>query len=437
MATPSKQPKLANEILTEQNKEKKIIDLENQLEKQKVENQNLKNQLAYHKEKVHEKEESLKINEENIAELKSQIDLVKEKPLFGDLPDEVQLKILKFLGIEDIVHCAQVSKRTRRICNDESIWEKINLSNKVVPSDFIDHILQKGCKYISLAMSTIVGGLNLSRNDYGVKYLDVSMCKADEGVLEKLINSCQSLQKLSLCHMELNPNAMKSLCHQTLQTLDLSCFEGLNLELTTNILSCQTLTEVSFRSIVLDYVDDANNFVQYLVENLSSDIKKVSLGDIDCLTDEHVNSLVKRCKNIQELELWGCRNITENSLTSIVEHCDQMVKLDVSLTNIGFSRNWNDELRRFELLPVQGRNPFLKVKSMPKLKVLDCQHTQRSSQETENLRNLMPGLKINESKSSIGRDLCIANPNESFKTEDGLWDIFVKRTELFLTKYSR
>jgi len=351
----------------------------------------------------------------------------KEETLVDDLPDEVQLKIFKFLGIEDIVHCAQVSKRTRRICNDESIWEKINLYEKVVPSEFIDQILQKGCKYINLDSSKIVGDLKLSKKDYNVKYLNLQNCDAGPGVLEKLINSCQSLQKLSLCHMELNPNAMKSLSRQKLQALDLSAFRGLNLELMTDILSCRTLTEISFRCIVLQ--NGSNNLVQYLVENLSSDIEKVSLAGLNCLTDEQIKTLVTRCKKIKELELWGCRNITEDSLTSIVEHCDQMVKLDVSHTNIGFSRNWNDELLRFELLPVQGRNPFLKVKSMPKLKVLNCQNTERTSQETDNLRKLMPGLTIN--KKDLGFDLTVANPNKSIETEDGLWDIFVKCTELF------
>ena len=158
-------------------------------------------------------------------------DLTREETLLDDLPDEVQLKIFKFLGIEDIVHCAQVSKRARRICNDESIWEKINLYNKVVPSDFINKILQKGCKYINLESSEIVGPLKLSRNDYNVKYLNLGHCDAGPGVLEKLISSCQLIQKLPLCNLELNSNAVKSLSHQKLQTLDLNAFKGINLEL--------------------------------------------------------------------------------------------------------------------------------------------------------------------------------------------------------------
>ena len=66
---------------------------------------------------------------------------------------------------------------------------------------------------------------------------------------------------------------------------------------------------------------------------------------------------------------------------------------------------------------------------MPKLKVLNCQHQKRPSQETDFLRKVMPHLEINQ--EVFGGDLDIANPNESIKPEDGLWDIFVKIIKLF------
>ena len=340
------------------------------------------------------------------------IDLTKKETLFDHLPDEVQLKIFKFLEIEDLMHCAQVSKRVRRICQDESIVKKVNLYKKVVPSEFIAQILESGCKYINLRSSKIVGELKLSRNDYNVKYLNLHNCIADQGVLEKLISSCKSLQKLSLCNLELNSNAI-FFPHEELQTLDLQGFKGLDLELMTNILSHEKLTDVSFKYIQTGYNRGlSNDLVQYLIENLSSVVEKVSLSFMECLTDEHVKTLVKRCKKIEELDLGCCSNITEDSLTSIVEHCDQMVKLDVSIN----------------IPSVQGRNPFLKVKSMPKLKVLNCQHPRRSSEETNFLRKFMPHLEINQ---VVGGDLGIADPNKSIKPEDGLWDIFVKTIKLF------
>ena len=69
---------------------------------------------------------------------------------FNHMPDEVQLKIFKALEIKDLICCAQVSKRTRRICRDGSIWKKVNLFRKVVPSEFIVMILENGCKHISI-----------------------------------------------------------------------------------------------------------------------------------------------------------------------------------------------------------------------------------------------------------------------------------------------
>jgi hypothetical protein len=72
---------------------------------------------------------------------------------------------------------------------------------------------------------------------------------------------------------------------------------------------------------------------------------------------------------------------------------------------------------------------------MPKLKVFNCQQPERPSQETENLRKLMSHLEINVNQGVVlGGDLHIARPNESIEPEDGLWDIFVKSTELFPEK---
>ena len=173
------------------------------------------------------------------------------------------------------------------------------------------------------------------------------------------------------------------------------------------------------------------------MENLPSDLEKLSLSGIHCLTDEHVKTLVKRCKKIKELELAGntnftdnslTSNITEESLTSIAEHSDQMVKLDVQGANIGLGI-------------VKGRNPFLKLQSLPKLKVLHCQHEKRSAQEVGNLTKLLPHLKIN--REHFGWHLEIASPGFPFsirpkrgsnRPKNGLWDIVVKTINLFPEK---
>ena len=68
---------------------------------------------------------------------------IEKMTIFLDnLPNEVLLKVFTYLNIRDLGFCAQVSTRLRDISIDESLWQKINVFNKVVPTGFIQHILK-------------------------------------------------------------------------------------------------------------------------------------------------------------------------------------------------------------------------------------------------------------------------------------------------------
>merc|ERR1712051_859201 len=45
---------------------------------------------------------------------------------------------------------AHVSKRMLAICLNISTWEKMNLFKKKVPSEFLQIVIENGCKYLSL-----------------------------------------------------------------------------------------------------------------------------------------------------------------------------------------------------------------------------------------------------------------------------------------------
>ena len=93
---------------------------------------------------------------------------------FEDLPNEVLMRIFAFLDIIDGTRIAQVPKRLRNFCKDESLMqkfvEKINLYNKKVPIKFLEKILDYGCKYLSLDTASlevkdanIYGGIKLNK----------------------------------------------------------------------------------------------------------------------------------------------------------------------------------------------------------------------------------------------------------------------------------
>ena len=128
---------------------------------------------------------------------------------FEDLPNEVLMRIFAFLDIVNVTHIAQVSKRLRNFCKDESLMqkfvEKINLYNKKVPIKFLEKIMDYGCKYLSLNTAfledkdaNIHGEIKLN-NPSKLKYLDISSCGGNtELILESFLESCKSLEKLAL-----------------------------------------------------------------------------------------------------------------------------------------------------------------------------------------------------------------------------------------------
>ena len=77
-----------------------------------------------------------------------------------DLPDELILKILSYSEVKDLISSGQVSKRTRSISRDSSLWVTVNLEKKIVKAELLEMILIKGCKNLNISGSTIIGSLS-------------------------------------------------------------------------------------------------------------------------------------------------------------------------------------------------------------------------------------------------------------------------------------
>ena len=175
-----------------------------------------------------------------------------------DLPDEIILKVIEYLNINQLIKFGEVSKRMRAVRNDKSLWKKINLSNDDlrdcyiyheidVPSGFVKMVIENGCEYLSLHFvkvgtpgipisMTSVENLCLDKTS-SLKYLDLKYCDAHFLFFEEILASCHFLQKLSMDSIRegkwITPKMINSTCYQngrTLQTLNLSACKGLDLE---------------------------------------------------------------------------------------------------------------------------------------------------------------------------------------------------------------
>ena len=162
---------------------------------------------------------------------------------FQDLPDEVVLKILSFSETKDLITCGQVSKRIRRISHDGKLWVMVNLVKKIVKTELLEMILQKGCRILNLCHSTIHGSLSLNIKSQ-LRVLNLSEpqctihdgcdCTENNGVLEEILFSCCFLQHLVMEDVFLSPKMAGSICQNgnTMQILNLtgSCLDEPNLQ---------------------------------------------------------------------------------------------------------------------------------------------------------------------------------------------------------------
>ena len=306
-----------------------------------------------------------------------------------ELPDEILLKVICFLDIENLVKFGHVSKRMRKIRSDQSLWKKTNLSEWIpkrhhvdVPTDLVKMIIENGCKYLhSMKFSSIFMGseedLCLDKSSILIN-LDLKFCEANVKFFEAILASCHSLQKLSMApggkRKSLTSNMIGSIAYQNghaLQTLNLRGCSGLDLE------SIQKISTncVQLKNIELALTELSEDSIRFLVNNLTRNVEIIDLGWLSNLKDDHLKVLVTRCNKLSVLNLIHT-SITKDSLTHIVENLHQTLeKLDINLcedidnTKVG------------------------KLKSMAKLKELNFMG---SDQEKEDLKKVMPFLRFGE-----------------------------------------
>ena len=78
---------------------------------------------------------------------------------FDDLPEEIILQIFTNLEFYDNASASQVCKRWKLLCEDQSLWLKINLNNRKVPVKFIEKALRHGCHYLGFGRAGGIKGV--------------------------------------------------------------------------------------------------------------------------------------------------------------------------------------------------------------------------------------------------------------------------------------
>ena len=307
---------------------------------------------------------------------------------FVDFPNELLLNILGFLEIVNLIKFSQTSKRIRVLCYEKSLWQKINLSKKRVTSEFLQKVINYGCKWLNLNEAKLIGTLRLE-NKSQLNHLDLSGCRAEnQSVFEELFKSCHSLQTLSFTQ-EVDISQVTAQNGKTLQILNCLSEFGRILDLSyikCIFKNCSELKELHFWNGVniignYCYLCVIKNVAgDYLVNNISTEIEKFSFGYGQDLGGKEIKTLVSRCTKLKELRLMANTDIINDSVTHIINHLKPTLEKLVL-----------DEWR-------SSRNDFrnlYQLKSMPKLKKLDFTFTTQDKSVISELRNQLPDVSVN------------------------------------------
>ena len=191
---------------------------------------------------------------------------------------------------------------------------------------------------LNLKHTDLIGDLRLKKTSQ-LECLDLRNSSIEERNIEELIASCHSLQKLSLFWTNITPKMVNSICQQngkSLKVLNLTSskikindqYQNLDFDSVQNIFkNCVELNEVNLCNAKL-----SKESLDFLVENITPKIEKMSLVcATKHLNDDHVKSLVTRCKKLKELDLGHGKNksISDASVVYITNNLSNTLeKLD-------------------------------------------------------------------------------------------------------------
>ena len=233
------------------------------------------------------------------------------------LPDELILNILTYFKLKDLLNCSQASKRIRSISQDEKLWQRVDISDKKVSTEFLEMILENGCRFLDISLGvTLENNINIERCD--LTQLDVSSYhESANTVLEKLLNSCHYLEKLAMRNSIILPNVILNICVQnkTLQILNLANCRGtigpINQDLdfeSVKIITdnCNNLKEINFSgSFGSRGFIDSERTIRYLVENITENIEKLDLGRVENIDDDDIHILAQRFYELENIQYSG------------------------------------------------------------------------------------------------------------------------------------
>lgn len=241
---------------------------------------------------------------------------------FDLLSDEVVLQIIHLVPKRYLFNVSLVCKRFKRLTEDETLWTKMDVSNRTLKNGALGQILSRQVVVLRLAKSEIMYPIYLQSQPiafpdfrFRLMFLDLSMSYIIPESLVMLFNKCQRLKKVSLEHVPLDDEVLIALSgNKDIEVINFAMCEGIKEKGLEYLLSnCRKIRELN-----LGWANLNASSITYVCEHLPSSMDRINLsGCRKLISDGDVALLVSNCPNLRELDLSDCTGLTGEAVKQI------------------------------------------------------------------------------------------------------------------------
>ncbi|CAF0707679.1 unnamed protein product [Brachionus calyciflorus] len=308
-----------------------------------------------------------------------------------ELPDELLDKIISFLDLKTVFSLRSTCIKFYNLCNDKDIYKNLNIKPfwNCVNDKFLETLSKITDEILILDLSwtkfkqSIIFEKFLKNSCCQLTFLKMECCSyLDSKMLEIICDNCKFLTHLDIASClnitsEEKPafasiSKLKNLEHLKLYRTKVDQNSMFKI-----IESCQNLKYLNIGSCF--QLNDFDSIMSCISENLKQ-IESLDLWRSYSLTNLGLKRIASKCKNLKELDLGWCKNVTSYEwLRILLENCKDLRKLfltshKITDNEILLIAKHGKKLEQLDFLGspfISTENIELTLRSCPNLKLLD------------------------------------------------------------------
>ncbi|RAH75250.1 F-box domain protein [Aspergillus aculeatinus CBS 121060] len=298
---------------------------------------------------------------------------------WGSLPDELKMRVFRYLNPREIVRCAAVSRAWNKMCYDGQLWREVDTTDyyRDIPSEglvklmtsagpFVRDLNLRGC--VQLKDQWRTDGERITDLCRNVVNFSLEGCRVDKSTIHYFLLRNPRLEYINLSGLLTVTNSAMKIIAQScpqLEILNVSWCTGVDTSgLKKVVVACPKLRDLRASEIrgfddvefaaelferntldrlIISRTDLTDESLRALMHGVDPEIdvlldrpivpprrlKHLDIHQCPDLTDQGVKSLAWNVPNLQGLQLSHCSELTDDSVIPIIQTTPCLTHLEL------------------------------------------------------------------------------------------------------------